>query len=132
MDFVCYVWCPFFEFWLFIIPWYIIPQYLSLNALTERYADKPFKIIGFPCNQFLRQVRETEIDVQIKISIRILKNIQEPGANASEIFASLKHVRPGHGFVPNFEMFAKTDVSMDNKLSTSSTLNMSKWVNKMS
>ena len=91
------------------------PQYYSLNALSERYANKPFKIIGFPCNQFLRQVRETEIDVQIKISIRILKNIQEPGANASEIFASLKHVRPGHGFVPNFEMFAKTDVSIGNK-----------------
>ena len=32
------------------------PQYYSLNALSERYADKPFKILGFPCNQFLRQV----------------------------------------------------------------------------
>ena len=38
---------------------------------------------------------------------------QEPGKNASEIYASLKHVRPGNGFVPNFELFAKTDVSMD-------------------
>ena len=37
---------------------YIIPQYYALNALTERYADKPFKILGFPCNQFLRQVRD--------------------------------------------------------------------------
>ena len=37
---------------------YIIPQYYALNALTERYADKPFKILGFPCNQFLRQVSE--------------------------------------------------------------------------
>ena len=107
------MWISYATFDVILILTYIIRQYYALNALTERYADKPFKILGFPCNQFLRQVRETEIDVQIKISIRILKNIQEPGANASEIFASLKHVRPGHGFVPNFEMFAKSDVSIE-------------------
>ena len=47
----------------YIIPnnTYIIPQYLALNALTERYANKPFKILGFPCNQFLRQVREIDL-----------------------------------------------------------------------
>ena len=38
--------------------------------------------------------------------------LQEPGANASEIYAVLKHVRPGDDFVPNFEMFAKSDVSV--------------------
>merc|ERR1711988_205084 len=70
------------------------PQYYSLNALTEKYADRPFKILGFPCNQFLRQ---------------------EPGANASEIYAVLKHVRPGDGFIPNFEMFAKSDVNGENE-----------------
>ena len=36
--------------------WGYTPQYYALNALTERYADQPFKILGFPCNQFLRQV----------------------------------------------------------------------------
>ena len=36
---------------------------------------------------------------------------QEPGANASEIYSVLKHVRPGDDFVPNFEMFAKSDVN---------------------
>jgi len=60
----------------------------------DKYADKPFKVLGFPCNQFLRQ---------------------EPGANASEIFAVLQHVRPGDGFVPNFEMFAKSDVNGKNE-----------------
>jgi len=74
--------------------WGYTPQYYSLNALTEKYADKPFRILGFPCNQFLRQ---------------------EPGANASEIFAVLKHVRPGDGFVPNFDMFAKSDVNGKNQ-----------------
>jgi glutathione peroxidase len=37
--------------------------------------------------------------------------MQEPGANASEIYATLKYIRPGGGFVPNFDMFAKTDVN---------------------
>lgn len=46
--------------------------------------------MGFPCNQFAKQ---------------------EPGANASEIFATLKYIRPGDGFVPTFDMFAKTDVN---------------------
>ena len=46
----------------------------------------------------------------IKFSSTI--SAQEPGKNASEIFASLKHVRPGNGFVPNFELFAKTEVSI--------------------
>ena len=41
-----------------------------------------------------------------------LCTLQEPGANASEIFAVLKHVRPGDGFSPNFDMFAKSDVSL--------------------
>ena len=37
--------------------------------------------------------------------------MQEPGANASEIFAVLRYVRPGNNFVPNFKMFAKSDVN---------------------
>jgi len=74
--------------------WGYTPQYYSLNALTEKYADRPFKVLGFPCNQFLRQ---------------------EPGANASEIYAVLKHIRPGGGFVPNFDMFAKSDVNGENQ-----------------
>ena len=36
---------------------------------------------------------------------------QEPGANASEIYATIKYVRPGDGFEPNFDMFAKTEVN---------------------
>lgn len=56
----------------------------------EKYSNEPFEILGFPCSQFLNQ---------------------EPGANASEIFATLKYIRPGDGFVPNFDMFAKSKVN---------------------
>ncbi|PNJ77534.1 GPX3 isoform 10, partial [Pongo abelii] len=35
---------------------------------------------------------------------------QEPGEN-SEILPTLKYVRPGGGFVPNFQLFEKGDVN---------------------
>lgn len=65
-------------------------HYLSLNALVEKYANYPFKVLGFPCNQFFNQ---------------------EPGSNGTEILQGLQHVRPGNGFKPNFHMFAKTQVN---------------------
>lgn len=74
--------------------WGFTPQYLALNALKERYENQPFEILGFPSNQF---------------------GLQEPGANASEILAVLKYIRPGDGFVPNFDMFAKSEVNGDNE-----------------
>lgn len=36
--------------------------------------------------------------------------LQEPGSN-SEIPNSLKYVRPGNGYEPNFELMAKSDVN---------------------
>ena len=31
------------------------PQYAGLQALYERYHDRGFAVLGFPCNQFFRQ-----------------------------------------------------------------------------
>jgi glutathione peroxidase len=31
------------------------PQYAGLEALYEKYADRGFTVLGFPCNQFLHQ-----------------------------------------------------------------------------
>lgn len=66
-------------------------QYLELNALQEELGPFGLVILGFPCNQFGKQ---------------------EPGEN-SEILPSLKYVRPGGGFVPNFQLFEKGDVNGD-------------------
>ncbi|TRZ22044.1 hypothetical protein HGM15179_004948 [Zosterops borbonicus] len=52
-------------------------------------ADEGFVVLGFPSNQFGKQ---------------------EPGQN-SEILPALKYVRPGGGFVPNFQLFQKGDVN---------------------
>lgn len=39
--------------------------------------------------------------------------MQEPGANSTEIWNGIKHVRPGFGFQPDFQMFSKIDVNGD-------------------
>ncbi|KAL0973704.1 hypothetical protein UPYG_G00209840 [Umbra pygmaea] len=64
-------------------------KYLELNALHEELKHYGFTILGFPCNQFGKQ---------------------EPATN-HELLAQLKYVRPGNGFVPNFELFEKGDVN---------------------
>lgn len=52
------------------------------------------EIIGVPCSQFYNQ---------------------EPGT-PEEIMNALQFVRPGGGFVPNFPLFAKSDINGANRL----------------
>ena len=40
---------------------------------------------------------------------------EEPGANGTEILNSLKYVRPGNGFEPNFELTVKSEVNGPNE-----------------
>uniref|UniRef100_A0A673T6Z2 Glutathione peroxidase n=1 Tax=Suricata suricatta TaxID=37032 RepID=A0A673T6Z2_SURSU len=61
----------------------------ELNALQEELKPLGLVVLGFPCNQF---------------------GEQEPGEN-SEILPGLKYVRPGRGYVPNFQLFEKGDVN---------------------
>ncbi|CAL1532644.1 unnamed protein product [Lymnaea stagnalis] len=61
-----------------------------MNALNSQYGSQGFVVLGFPCNNF---------------------NKQEPGANGTEILNGVKYVRPGGGFVPNFQLFEKIDVN---------------------
>lgn len=59
-----------------------------MNALQNSY--KNFKMLAVPCNQF---------------------GWQEPGDNGTEILNCLRYVRPGGGFVPNFELTEKLQVN---------------------
>uniref|UniRef100_A0A4W5PG86 glutathione peroxidase n=1 Tax=Hucho hucho TaxID=62062 RepID=A0A4W5PG86_9TELE len=78
----------------------------TLNALHKEMKDYGFTILGFPSNQFGKQ---------------------EPGEN-QEILASLKHVRPGNGFVPNFLLFQRGDVNGDTEQGVYTFLKVSKWL----
>ncbi|KAK1327576.1 hypothetical protein QTO34_013085 [Cnephaeus nilssonii] len=64
-------------------------QYPELNTLQEELKPFGLVVLGFPCNQFGKQ---------------------EPGENL-EILPGLKYVRPGGGYVPNFQLFEKGDVN---------------------
>uniref|UniRef100_A0A8D0DUI5 Glutathione peroxidase n=1 Tax=Salvator merianae TaxID=96440 RepID=A0A8D0DUI5_SALMN len=65
----------------------------ELNALQNDLGHYGLVILGFPSNQFGKQ---------------------EPGEN-SEILPGLKYVRPGQGYVPNFQIFQKGDVNGHNE-----------------
>ncbi|XP_072437984.1 glutathione peroxidase 1-like isoform X2 [Chiloscyllium punctatum] len=60
-----------------------------MNELQSRYGNQGFVILGFPCNQFGYQ-----------------ENIYN-----EEILNSLKYVRPGNGFEPNFYLSKKIEVN---------------------
>ncbi|TEA24536.1 hypothetical protein DBR06_SOUSAS30410025 [Sousa chinensis] len=69
---------------------HIVPSLpLELSAFQEELKPFDLVVLGFPCNQFGKQ---------------------EPGEN-SEILLGLKYVRPGGGYVPNFQLFEKGDVN---------------------
>jgi glutathione peroxidase len=40
------------------------PQYAGLQALQDRYADRGFVVVGFPCNQFFHQEPGTAEQIQ--------------------------------------------------------------------
>ena len=41
----------------------LTPQYIELEALHEKFADKGLAVLGFPCNQFGKQEPGSEADI---------------------------------------------------------------------
>src|SRR5205085_8772234 len=42
----------------------LTPQYAGLERLHERFADRGFSVLGFPCNQFLGQEPGTAEEIE--------------------------------------------------------------------
>jgi len=42
----------------------LTPHYRGLQQLQERYADRKFSVLGFPCNQFAGQEPGSEAEIQ--------------------------------------------------------------------
>uniref|UniRef100_A0ACB8GBY6 Glutathione peroxidase gpx1 n=1 Tax=Sphaerodactylus townsendi TaxID=933632 RepID=A0ACB8GBY6_9SAUR len=59
------------------------------RELQECFGPRGFTVLAFPCNQFGHQENSTN----------------------EEILNSLKYVRPGNGFEPNFPVFEKCEVN---------------------
>ena len=41
----------------------LTPQYTALEALHEKYGERGFSVVGFPCNQFMGQEPGTEEEI---------------------------------------------------------------------
>jgi glutathione peroxidase len=77
------------------------PQYDGLEAVYQRYRDRGFAILGFPCNQFGAQ--EPGTNDQIAEFCRVNHGVTFPlhakidvnGGNTHPLYEQLKTARPG-------------------------------------
>jgi glutathione peroxidase len=97
------------------------PQYKNLEAVYEKYKDKGFVILGFPCNQFGSQ--EPGTDEEIKqfctskyfITFPLFDKIEVNGANRHPLYVALAgETSPFPGNITwNFNKFL---ISRDGKI----------------
>ena len=71
------------------------PQYTGLQSLYEKYKDKGFEILAFPCNQFGSQEKGTNDEIKVfcnneyNVSFTLFDKIEVIGDNASPLFKKL-------------------------------------------
>ena len=89
-------------------------QFSGLQSVYEKYSDKDFVILGFPCNQFLKQDPGSNEDIlefcqlNFGVNFPMFAKIDVIGKNQSELYTFLienSPVRSGKGIKWNFEKF---------------------------
>ncbi|MBS0618247.1 MAG: glutathione peroxidase [Spirochaetes bacterium] len=91
------------------------PQFAGLESLYEKYKDKNFVILGFPCNQFGAQepgsANEIQEFCQLNYGVKfpMFGKIDVNGANAHPLYKFLTSTKPGilgtEGIKWNFTKF---------------------------
>jgi glutathione peroxidase len=77
------------------------PQYEGLQALYDRYKDKRFAVLGFPCDQFGHQEPGDETEIQrfcsttYNVTFPMFAKINVNGGDAHPLFKFLKSERKG-------------------------------------
>ncbi|TKB44772.1 glutathione peroxidase [Thalassotalea mangrovi] len=77
------------------------PQYAGLQDLYEKYKDKGFEVLAFPCNQFGKQESGTDeeikgfCDLNFNISFDLFSKIDVNGDNADPLFTYMKNEAKG-------------------------------------
>ena len=70
-------------------------QYTGLQSLYEKYKDKGFEILAFPCNQLGSQEKGTNDEIkefcstEYNVSFKLFDKIEVIGDNASPLFKKL-------------------------------------------
>lgn len=87
------------------------PQYAGLQALYERYRERGFVVLGFPCNQFSGQEPGTMDEIltfcstRYNVSFPIFAKIEVNGPNRAPLYARLTQAIPPEEIKWNFEKF---------------------------
>jgi glutathione peroxidase len=93
----------------------LTPQYSGLEQLQERYAERGFSVLGFPCNQFLGQEPGTAAEIAefcsatYGVTFPLFEKIDVNGDHRHPIYAELTAVADADGQAGdvtwNFEKF---------------------------
>jgi len=77
------------------------PQYAGLQALYDKFKDRGFVVLGFPCNQFGHQEpgSATEIaqfcSTQYAVTFPLFEKVEVNGENAHPLYQYLKSEKAG-------------------------------------
>lgn len=94
--------------------WGFTPQFKELEVLYEKYKDRDFVILAFPCNQFKQQDPGTNEEIKSFCSLNygvtfpVFDKIEVNGKNEHELYKFLKSEKSGFfgdGIKWNFTKF---------------------------
>jgi glutathione peroxidase len=93
----------------------LTPQYIGLERLQQRYADRGFTVLGVPCNQFAGQEPGSAAEIaefcsaNYGVSFPLTEKVQVNGPARHPLYAQLVQVPDGSGYTGdirwNFEKF---------------------------
>ena len=93
----------------------LTPQYTGLERLQERYRDRGFSVLGFPCNQFMGQEPGTAEEIQefcsttYGVTFPLFEKIDVNGEARHPLYAALTATPDARGEAGdiqwNFEKF---------------------------
>jgi glutathione peroxidase len=96
----------------------LTPQYAELQALHDKYADRGFSVLGFPCNQFgaqepgsAEEIREF-CSTSYGVTFPMFEKLNVNGPQCHPLYAQLTAVKDANGEAGdvqwNFEKFLVT------------------------
>ncbi len=98
------------------------PQYKELEALYQKYKERDFFVIGFPCDQFGHQEPGTDeeilsfCEINFGVSFPLMKKVKVNGEDAIPLYKFLKKKAGGFLFSAIKWNFTKFLVSRDGKV----------------
>jgi glutathione peroxidase len=93
----------------------LTPQYEGLEKLQQRYEDRGFSVVGFPCNQFMGQEPGTSEEIQnfcsatYGVTFPLFEKIDVNGENRHPLYEEFTKISDADGeagdITWNFEKF---------------------------